>query len=287
MDIPSLQAFVAVAESGSFSRAAEQLFITQPAVSKRIAGLEDSLHTQLFDRIGHQVALTEAGRALLPRARRLMEDLTDTQRAIANLSGTVAGPLSVGTSHHVGLHRLPPVLRAYTQRYPEVELNLHFMDSEAACRAVEHGELELAVVTLPTAPPDTLVMEMVWDDPLSVAGNADHPLVQLPHPEPADLARFRAILPSRGTYTREIIEAMCTRHGVNLDVSMSTNYLETIKMLVSIGLGWSALPNTMIDGELRVVQITALEIHRRLGIVTHAAHTLSNAAAALIDVLRK
>jgi len=72
MDISSLQAFLAVAETGSFSRAADRLFITQPAVSKRIAALEDELHTKLFDRIGRRVALTEAGQALLPRARRLL-----------------------------------------------------------------------------------------------------------------------------------------------------------------------------------------------------------------------
>ena len=149
MDFANLQAFVAVAEQRSFSRAAGQLFLTQPAISKRIAGLEEELGSPLFDRIGHQVQLTEAGRALLPRARRLLRDLEDSRRAIRNLSGQIAGQLSVGTSHHIGLHRLPAVLRHYTAAYPTVELDLQFMESEQVCHGVLHGDCELGVVTLP------------------------------------------------------------------------------------------------------------------------------------------
>ena len=115
MDIPSLQAFLAIVSRGSFSLAAEDLALTQPAVSKRLGTLERHLGVRLFNRIGRQVSLTEAGEALLPRARRLLAELEDTQRAIANLSGRVAGRLLVGTSHQMGLHRRPPVLRQCTE----------------------------------------------------------------------------------------------------------------------------------------------------------------------------
>ena len=156
MDIDSLQAFIAVAENQSFSLAAEHLYLTQPAISKRIAALESELDTRLFDRIGRKVELTESGNALLPRARNILLDVEDSRRAISNLSGKITGKLSIGTSHHIGLHRLPPVLRSFTKKYPEVELDLHFMDSEEACQAVAHGDLELGIVTLPLNTPDDL-----------------------------------------------------------------------------------------------------------------------------------
>ncbi|PSQ93843.1 MAG: LysR family transcriptional regulator, partial [Proteobacteria bacterium SW_6_67_9] len=167
MDISALQAFEAVCRGRSFSQAADELFLTQPAVSKRIAALESELGTRLFDRIGRAVVPTEAGRALQPHARHVLAEVEASRQAIADLSGQVAGRLQVGTSHHIGLHRLPPILRAYTQDYPGVELDLDFMDSEQACLAVERGDLELAVVTLPASPPDTLVTEALWADPLA------------------------------------------------------------------------------------------------------------------------
>ncbi|BBI62424.1 hypothetical protein HSBAA_37300 [Vreelandella sulfidaeris] len=148
MDTQSLQAFLAVAETQSFSRAAEQLYLTQPAVSKRIATLESQVGARLFDRIGRRIALTEAGNVLLPQARHILFTVEDSRRALANLSGQVGGKLTLATSHHIGLHRLPPLLKQYTQRHPEVELDLHFLDSELAYQGVLDGTLEMAVVTL-------------------------------------------------------------------------------------------------------------------------------------------
>ncbi|MEQ9508335.1 MAG: LysR family transcriptional regulator, partial [Alloalcanivorax xenomutans] len=136
MDTQSLQAFMAVAESGSFSGAAERLFLTQPAVSKRIAVLEQQLGARLFDRVGRRIRLTEAGEALLPRARKVLQELEDMGRAINNLTGEVSGTLRIGTSHHIGLHRLPPVLRRFSREYPQVRLDIHFIDSEEAWEAV-------------------------------------------------------------------------------------------------------------------------------------------------------
>ena len=152
MDIPNLQAFIAIAETGSFSEASEHLYLTQPAISKRIAALEDELDTNLFDRVGRKTQLTEAGRALLPRAQKILLEIEDSRRALQNLSNTVGGVLRFATSHHIGLHRLPPVLRQYSKTFPDVELDIQFMDSEEACRAVEHGEMEMAIVTLPLHP---------------------------------------------------------------------------------------------------------------------------------------
>ncbi len=285
MDIPNLQAFAAVAATGSFSLAAERLCLTQPAVSKRITALEEQLGVRLFDRIGRRVVLTEAGRTLLPRADRILAELEDGHRALANLSGRVAGRLTIGTSHHIGLHRLPPVLRTFTARYPEVELDLHFMESEAACRAVERGELELGIVTLPPNPPPQLEMIPVWNDPLSFVAASDHPLAGAESIPPRELGRHNAILPASGTYTRTLLERALEPLGIELRIGLSTNYLETIKMMVSVGLGWSLLPRSMVDGQVVALPITTLRLERTLGVVRHTGRTQSNAASALTRLL--
>ena len=145
MEIASLRAFVQVARERSFSLAAEALYITQPAVSKRIASLEADLGACLFDRVGRQVFLTEAGRHLLPRAEQILAGMADIQQELSNLAGRVTGPLAMGTSHHIGLHRLPPILRDYTNRYPKVALDIRFMSSEKISQAVAQGELEFGV----------------------------------------------------------------------------------------------------------------------------------------------
>ncbi|MFM1892136.1 MAG: hypothetical protein RLZ44_1213, partial [Pseudomonadota bacterium] len=206
MDLHALQAFVEVARLGSFSSAADRLFLTQPAISKRVATLEKELNTRLFDRIGRHVSLTAAGRALLPAAERLLLDAADMKRLVSNLAGEVSGPLLLGTSHHVGLHRLPPVLRAFHRSYLDVRLDIRFMDSEAACAAVASGELELAVVTLPDETPPNLELQPVWEDPLHFVVGREHALARQGRGSLAQLAALPAVLPSQGTFTRAILE---------------------------------------------------------------------------------
>ena len=286
MDISALQAFIAVAESGSFSRAGERIFLTQPAISKRIAALEQDIGARLFDRVGRKIHLTPAGEALLLRTRAVLSELEDIKRDITNLSGTIAGELSVATSHHIGLHRLPGPLKRFHETYTQVRLNLHFMDSEKACNAVARGELELAVVTLPPSADPPLRVEKIWDDPLDIVVSRSHPLAQEKRVQASMLLDYPAILPGLGTYTREIILNSFGPLRDKIQVGMATNYLEVLKMLAAIGLGWSALPRTMIDEGLKVVQIEKREIRRELGIVTHERRTLSNAGQAMIRIIR-
>jgi DNA-binding transcriptional LysR family regulator len=287
MDIASLRAFITVADSGSFSLAADRLHLTQPAVSKRVAILEAELNTRLFDRLGRSVRLTEAGTVLLPRARRILAEVDDSRRALSNLSGVVAGPLILATSHHIGLHRLPPVLRTFTARYPQVHLDMRFMDSEVACAAVLRGEVELAIITLPPQVEPPLEALPLWLDPLTVVISRTHPLAEHPIITPQQLRGHPAILPGEATFTRRIIEDGLTQLGVEPPVAFATNYLETIKMMVAVGLGWSVLPRTMLDGELVELVIDELRMERMLGVVRHTGHTLSNAARALLPTLRE
>jgi len=286
MDTANLQTFIAAAELKSFSLAAEQLYLTQPAVSKRVATLEAELGTTLFDRIARRVSLTEAGRALLPRAKTILREIEDSRRLISNLTGTMAGQLNIGTSHHIGLHRLPPVLRQFSKSYPDVVLDLQFMDSEAACRAVQTGDLELGIVTLPLEPLADLKSELIWPDPLDIVVAREHPLAKKSRLDFQQLAEHPAILPSPSTYTRQLLERSVAQAGGKLVASMTTNYLETIKMMVSVGLGWSVLPRSMLNEELLTMKIRGIKLTRQLGVVRHQTRTLSNAASAMINTLQ-
>lgn len=287
MDIQALSAFVAVSDSQSFSRAAEQLFITQPAVSKRISALENQLNTRLFDRIGKTVQLTEAGRALLPSAQRILAELEESRRAIGNLNRQVAGTLKLATSHHIGLHRLPPVLREFTTRYPEVDLDIRFMDSEEACSSVLKGEVELAIATLPEQDWQHLISQTIWHDPLDIVISAQHPMAKQLNLSIDTLRSLPAILPARNTFTRVLLEQALGLNEQNLNIALETNYLETIKMMVSIGLGWSVLPVSMLSADISRLDIQGVEFERLLGVVSHQHRTLSNAARIMMELLEK
>ena len=285
MDIASIRAFLSVAEHASFSQAAESLKLTQPAVSKRIASLEENLSERLFDRIGRKVILTEAGRTILPKCRSILEMVEDTELSLSNLSGQVSGSLRLGTSHHIGLHHLPPVLSAFTKNYPEVELDLHFMDSESVCEKVNHGDLELGIVTLPLAPPENLSCKTLWVDELNFVVSKQHKLAEIDNITINDLTQNNAILPNKNTYTREIIDQAFRKKNLILKTSLSTNYLETIKMMVSVGLGWSILPKTMLEKDFEIIHIPDINLKRDLGYVQHKQRTLSNAAIAMMSLL--
>ena len=285
MDTQTLAAFLQIADAGSFSAAAEALHLSQPAVSKRMAALEQRVGRRLFDRIGRQVLLTESGRVLLPYARRALQDIEDGRRALSHLSGEVRGRLTLGTSHHIGLHRLPPVLKAFTHDYPEVDLDLHFMDSEVACQAVLAGRLELGIVTLPSEPLPGLEARPIWPDPLAVVVARDHPLARKKRVRLSELASLPAVLPDAATYTHRIVKAELARHGVEPRVRLATNYLETLKMLVGIGLGWSVLPRSMLDASLRALVTPGFAPARTLGAVWHRQRTLSAPAGRLLRQL--
>ena len=286
MDTESLAAFLEIADAGSFSAAARRLHLSQPAISKRIAALEQRLDSRLFDRIGRRVMLTEAGRLLLPYARRVREDLEDGRRALSHLSQQVQGRLTIGTSHHIGLHRLPPALKTFAHAHPDVDLDIQFMDSEVACQAVLAGKLELGIVTLPTEPLPGLESLRIWDDPLAVVVSPQHALAGRKRLRLTDLARHPAVLPDATTYTHRIIKAELARHGVEPRVRLATNYLETLKMLVGIGLGWSVLPRSMLDSSVRALAITGFAPRRNLGAVWHRKRTLSAPARRLLEQLR-
>lgn len=287
MDAPSLKAFVTAAELSSFSLAAEKLQLTQPAISKRIANLEQQIQCRLFDRIGRKISLTEAGQTLLPKARKILLEIEDTRRLLANRNARIEGQLSLATSHHISLHRLPPVLRQYSRNYPDVALDLKFEQSEVAYEGVLNGALELAVITLSPQPHPQICATPIWLDTLCYCCAVDHPLAQQKPLQLTDLTRHNAILPTPTTFTRQLVERRFDLQGQALNVGMSTNNLDTIRMMVSIGLGWSLLPQTMLDATVRPLTFESEQIQRPLGLIYHRDRTLSNAAQAFIELLKQ
>ncbi len=287
MDLANLNAFIAIAEAGSFSEAGERLHLTQPAVSKRIAGLEQQLNVRLFDRIGREVSLTEAGRALLPRAYQILNVLDDTRRALTNLNGEISGRLTLATSHHIGLHRLPPLLRAFTRAHPQVALDIQFLDSEVAYEEVLHGRAELAVITLAPETRPPVAATAIWDDVLDFVAAPEHPLARNGTVSLSDVARHPAVFPGDNTFTHHIVRRLFEAEGLKPNIGMSTNYLETIKMMVSIGIAWSVLPRTMLDSQVAALPLPGVQLVRRLGYIVHTERTLSNAARAFIALLEE
>jgi DNA-binding transcriptional LysR family regulator len=286
MDIQNIRAFLMVAETRSFSRAAEKLFITQPAISKRISTLEFALDCQLFDRLGKNIQLTQAGEALVPSYQRILSELDETQRIISNLRTRVSGHLKFGTSHHIGLHRLPPVLRQYTNRYPEVELDIQFMDSEQAAALIMKGSIELALITLPDSIDKPLVTIPIWSDPMVCVVARDHVLAKHNKVTRDQLHEHGVLIQSHSTHTRDIIDNALDLAD-DIKIIMESNYLETIKAMIQNGLGWGVLPASMIDDSMHQLSINGVKMERHLGVLTHESRTLSSSANALLDTLKK
>jgi DNA-binding transcriptional LysR family regulator len=286
LDISALQAFIAVARHESFSKASSQLFVTQPAISKRVASLEDDLGTQLFNRIARQISLTEAGKQLLPKAQDIVAQAEDMQRYASNLNQEISGNLSVAIAHHIGLHRMPPVLKEFNLRHPKVTLDIRFEDSDQAYTAVEHGDIEFAVITLPKTLPDKLTKETVWLDYLDIMVSKNHVLAEQSELSLASLSKYPCVLTSPDTETHQVIRREFQARGLSINVQMQTNNLETLKMLTVAGLGWSLLPKTMSGKSLQALDV-GLKLSRQLGLVIHSKRSLSNAALALKSLIEQ
>ena len=289
MDIDSLRAFISVVDNGSFSLAAKQLFITQPAVSKRISSLENHLNHSLFDRVAREVFLTQAGEALLPKARAILQSISDTERNIRELSGEINGRLKVATSHHIGLHHLPPILREFASQHRNVNLQFEFLDSEQANEKILRGACELAIVTIATNLEPSLRAQTLWQDKLSFVCGPHHDLASRTHLSLQELSEYPAILPGLNTITGKKVKQCFDQAELPLSINMTTNYLETIKMIVSVGLGWSVLPTTMVDDQLINISVKhkdePVNLSRELGVISHKNRTLGNAARAFYATL--
>ncbi len=289
MDINNLKAFIEVADKRSFSRSAETLRLTQPAVSKRIAALESELSAKLFDRVGRSVHLTEAGRVLLPSARQISAELSRIEDVICNLGNDVGGKLSIGTTEHVGTHRLPQVLKLFRENYPDVDIDLHFANSTETLKAVEEGLLEMALCSMPgqnnqRSHPKLRDIE-IWSDELVIVAAKGHPLVTGDPVSLELLSKCPAILPPLRSATRKTIEDSMNHNDLRAMVSIEANDFETIRSMASIGLGWACLPKFQVDDTLQILPVEELQLKYSVALVRHQDRTLSRAAQAFLNSL--
>lgn len=286
MNTTNLATFVAVMQTGSISGAAEKLYITQPAVSKRIKNLEDEFGTVLFDTVGRSIIPTAAAHDLLPFVRRWLDDYEACKASLQHAKEVASGRLVIGTSHHIGLHHLAPVLKRFIQTYPAVQLEVRFVDSEEAHKAVLEGEISLAFLTLPPTYDRRLNYHTLWSDPLYFVTGTLSPLAQKSKVSLLQLAHYPAILPAANTFTSQITLAEFAKHNLRPYATMSTNPLESIRMLVSVGLGWSVLPETLINQDLIKIDMAEnIELQRHLGLVTNPNLTRPASMQALLSML--
>jgi DNA-binding transcriptional LysR family regulator len=252
---------------------------------------------------------------LKARGENILRDVENTRSEIKNLSNAITGPLSIATSHHIGLHHLPEEIRKFLKNYPQVELDLHFLASEAIESAVLSGEVELALLTLPLTENHLLSYQQLWHDPLCFVVAREHPLAKYgfdsseeilslasissdneKHGKPGknshqrsircltELTNYRAFLPCTESVTFQLISNLFNARKIKLGPVVPTNYLETIKMMVSVGLGWGVLPTTMLDDSLLKLAV-ADEMSRKLGVVCDTRRNLSNPARTMLNQL--
>jgi len=286
MNLAAFEAFVKVMETGSISVAADQLFITQPAVTKRIHSLEEYFGVKLFESAGRGVQATHAAHSLLPKVKNWLNELGDIHHTLSHEQTQVQGRLKVGTSHHIGLHHLPSPLKHFVQQFQQVTLDVHFVDSEQAHEQVLAGDLELAFLTLPPSGDERLNYITIWNDPLVFVAAPFHPLAQKEHLTLQDLIEYPSLLPAAQTYTAQITLAEFEKQGLKPKITMSNNPLESIRMLVSIGLGWSVLPKTLLNQDMQQLDLD-VEMNRQLGMVWHPARTQSRAMQELIKMMQE
>lgn len=285
MNLAAFEAFVKVMETGSISTAAELLFITQPAVTKRIHSLEDYFGVKLFESAGRGIQPTHAAHSLLPKVKTWLNELGEIHHTLSHEQTQVQGRLKIGTSHHIGLHHLAEPLKKFVQLFPQVTLDVHFVDSEQAHEQVLAGELELAFLTLPPAGDDRLSYVTIWNDPLVFVSAPFHPLAKHTQLNLEDLIAYPSLLPAAQTYTSQITLSEFEKNGLKPKITMSNNPLESIRMLVSIGLGWSVLPKTFLNEDLKQLDLN-LKMNRQLGMVWHPARIQSRAAEELIQLMK-
>jgi len=285
--LAALKAFVTAAREASFSRAADCLHLTQPGLSKRIRSLEDGLRVSLFDRMGRRTVLTEAGRAFLPHALRILAEAEEAGQQLRSLQPAHVGKLHLATTQHIGLYYLKPLLGQFVRQYPGVDLTVDFKTSAETHRLLSLGELELGFMSEPPLHEQALEYVEVLEEKLCFTVARQHPLAMMEALGLADLARYPALLPGSNTRCRRLIENLFQQQAIPLDVREPSNYLEALRMLVEAGLGWSALPEVMLSPDLQRLPLQEWEASRTIMLAYHRKLSLSGPARLFLDWVRQ
>jgi DNA-binding transcriptional LysR family regulator len=288
LGLTPLRALAAVARHGSFSRAAAELKLTQPAVSMQVKQLETRVGLPLLERIGKRALPTRAGEVLLAHASRAFSELTAGIEQVQRLRGIVAGRLRLGTSASVSIYLLPPLLRRFRARYPETELLIVTGNAAEIVGAVSSNELDLGVVSLPVRSRDLSVTPFYRDDLVAIAppGRRWRGRRAI---GPAELAREPLILFERGATLRRVIDTWFQRAGAPPSRVMEMGNTEAIKKLVQAGLGlsvtsWFSAKSEVTRGALVAMRL-APPLHRQLGVVRRRDKAPTPALDAFLEAL--
>lgn len=248
MEIHQLRYFVAVAEEGSFSHAAEREHVSQPSLSQQIQKLEAELNQQLFDRLPRSVVLTEAGRCLLPYARQILTAISDAGRSVASLEEEVAGKLSVGAIPSVALYVLPRLIRRFQQCYPRVTFELFEDTTDKLAQRLEDGTLDVALASGSEQIPG-LARHTLGKEPLLMLLPAKHRLAGKKTIKWSDLASEKFLLlhevHSVSIQVRQLLEA----NNLKPELVLQGAQLVTIARMVAAGLGVTVIPQMMAETE--------------------------------------
>lgn len=290
MDLRRLEIFAKVAELGSFSRAAEALYLTQPTVSEHVRALEDELGVQLLDRLGRGTTTTRAGELLLGYARRLLALGREARQAMDQFQGRMLGELVVGGSTIPGEYLLPSLVGQFKHRYPEISICLLIGSSQQVSGWVEDGRVEAGVVgARPTA--RALEAAPLTADELMLIMPVGHRWAGRSEVALAELRAEPMIVRERGSGSREALERALAQ--VELDLSAfrivgEMGSTQAIKRAVSAGLGVALVSGRAVEDACRVGFLTCaamadLKISREFYLVTHRDRSRSPLAQAFVE----
>lgn len=245
ISLRQLRAFAAVAESGSFSRAAEQVALTQPAISRSVTELEQSLNVQLLHRTTRSVELTEAGHLLLGHVQRVLEDLDASLQEVQGLSTQHQGRVRVASSPTLSEHLLPQCIARCKQEAPGISLKLLDRIQSDVLQSVRSAEVDFGVVIDPSDSQD-LDASTIWKDPFCLVCPANHPLAQSAQLHWRALAGQPLVLLDHASGSRRLIDTALQAHGATASVVQDVGHTATIYSMLQAGLGVSVVPRLAV-----------------------------------------
>ena len=257
-----LQVFHTVARLLSFTKAAESLHMTQPAVTFQIRQLEEYFNTRLFDRTHNKISLTEAGEQVYAYAERIIALYNEMDNQVRKLTGDVIGVLVVGASTTLAEYRIPTLLGDFQARFPDVKLRLKVSNTVGVVQMVENNEVDVGVVEAPVSNKN-LFVRVCWQDQLMVVCPPDHPLAEREHLTPEDLLPYPFIGREEGSGTREVMADYFRDHGASLgdlSVTMEFGSPEAVKSAVEAGLGLSIISRDTFSKELELGTLRAIPL---------------------------
>jgi DNA-binding transcriptional LysR family regulator len=287
-----LQVFYTVARLLSFTKAAEALHMTQPAVTFQIRQMEDHFNTRLFDRTHNRINLTDAGKVVFEYAERIFEYYSEMENAIRELTGDLSGAITLGASTTIAEYMLPALLGDFKSQYEDVNLRLKVTNTEGIVSMVENNVIDLGVVEAPVNNKNLLV-EVCRIDRLEVIVPPNHPLASRPSVTMRELSEYPFICREQGSGTREVIMKYIASQDVpkdQLNVCLELGSSESIKGAVEAGMGVSILSKTTISKELQLGTLASVQLdpplERPFSFVRQRQKFRSRAMEELLDFAR-